>query len=92
QTGPSKPDKGKCIATGTEDSPVKLKKASKELEKAEKVKIVELSKPELGKWLLQKLRLLRSQSKEERTSRNIREQNEKVKKIVDIKKRLYDQF
>ncbi|GKF16542.1 hypothetical protein Tco_0061460, partial [Tanacetum coccineum] len=80
ETGQSKPDKGKCIATGTEDPPVKLKKASKEvrrdpneaalidfqlhdgrvvkmtheeiyqyLEKAKKVKIIELSKPEIGK-------------------------------------------
>ncbi|GJZ95487.1 hypothetical protein Tco_0667821 [Tanacetum coccineum] len=31
ETGQSKPDKGKCIATGTEDPPVKLKKASKEV-------------------------------------------------------------
>ncbi|GJY34738.1 hypothetical protein Tco_0419207 [Tanacetum coccineum] len=116
-----KPDKGKGIATGTEESLVKLMKASRKvhqddaalidfqlhdgrmvkmrhdeidqyIKKAKKVKNVDLTKIEIGKLIAVEVTIKGGKDFLKHQAELLKEHNEKVKKLVNRKKNLYDQY
>ncbi|GJY62337.1 hypothetical protein Tco_0462994 [Tanacetum coccineum] len=116
-----KPDKGRGIATGTEESLVKLMQASRKvrqddaalidfqlhdgrmvkmrhdeidqyIKKAKKVKNVNLTKIEIGKLIAAEVTIKGGKDFLKHQAELLKEHNENVKKLVNRKKNLYDQY